>query len=76
MSVSSHGGNILRGDTDNTVIYVYFVYDLMFPVCDKSKFSGLESTQDASCWPAVFCPAATGYNGLRPQNYLIYSVKV
>lgn len=64
-------GNILIGDTDNTFFNV-----CMFSVCDKGKFSGLESTQDACGWPAVFCPAAAGYHGLRPPNYLIYSIKV
>lgn len=30
----------------------------------KSKFSSLESTQDAVGWPAVLCLAAKGYHGL------------
>lgn len=34
---------------------------------NKSKFSSLESPQDAGGWPAVFCFAPEGHHGLASQ---------
>lgn len=53
-------GNILPVKYMTRVVYCVH---LCFSVCNKSKFSSLESTQDAVGRPAVFCIPATGYHG-------------
>lgn len=34
---------------------------------NKSKFSSMESPQDAGGWPAVFCFTPEGHHGLASQ---------